>query len=257
MSSTLDRQLRLLGPFQARLGSHALVVPHRVARVLAVLALVGPMSRTQATLLLWPGADTKHGSANLRSALASVHSVAHGFLEATGNVLALADDVHTDVDDALTWINATIYASPEPASASAPPPAIGRELLPGWEEEWLDDPRERHRLLQTQALESAAERLLASGRPAEAFPYALSAVQAQPWSESANRLLIEIHARRGDPSNALRRYRRFHVALERELGVQPGPDMLAVIRQLYPFGVAATDSRELQLQSPTSRRPKS
>lgn len=61
-------------------------------------------------------------------------------------------------------------------------------------------------------------------------------MQAQPWSESANRLLIEIHARRGDSSSALRRYHRYRDVLERELGVQPGPDMLAVIRQLYPFG---------------------
>ena len=242
MSSTPDRQLRLLGLFQARLDGRTLVVPHRVARVLAMLALLGPMSRTHATALLWPNADPSHGSANLRSALARVQSVTSGFIESTGNVVAIADGVHSDVDDALTWINTTIYAPPNPAVTGAPPPTIGRDLLPGWEEDWLEDSRERLRLLQSSALETAAERLLSSGRAAEAFPYALAAVQAQPWSESANRLLIEIHARRGDPSNALRRYRRFHEALETELGVQPGPDMLAVIRQLYPFGIAAAET---------------
>ena len=109
------------------------------------------------------------------------------------------------------------------------------------EEEWLDLPRERLQMLQAQALETAAERLLAAGRHAEALPYALSAVEIQPWSESANRLMIEIHARKGDPSNALRRFRRFRRALEQELGVQPGPDMLAAIRQLYPFGNPLVD----------------
>jgi DNA-binding SARP family transcriptional activator len=226
-----------------------------VARLLAVLALVGPMSRAQATGLLWPGADAAHGSANLRSTLARVNTVTHGFVETSGNVLALTDGVHTDVEDALDWIHATIYAATSQAVSGAPPPSIGKELLPGWEEDWLEEPRERLRLLQTQALETAAERLLAGGRPAEAFPYALSAVQAQPWSESANRLLIEIHARRGDPSNALRRYRRFHTALETELGVQPGPDMIAVIRQIYPFGIAMADQLDRRPDKPT-RRPR-
>ncbi|WP_443027378.1 AfsR/SARP family transcriptional regulator [Sphingomonas sp. LR61] len=121
---------------------------------------------------------------------------------------------------------------PIPRSVPRPPPS-GSNRSRVEDEEWLTDVRERLQLLQTQALEVAAERLIAAGRTAEALPYALSAVQAQPWSESTNRLIIEIHARRGDPSNALRRYHRFRRALEEELGVQPGPDMLAAIRQLY------------------------
>ncbi len=56
-----------------------------------------------------------------------------------------------------------------------------------------------------------------------------------------NRLTIEIHARRGDPSNALRHYRRFRRELDRELGVEPGPDIRAAIRQLYPFGSPLVD----------------
>lgn len=236
MSAAPQRQLRLIGPFQARVDNRAQVTPHSVARLLAVLALVGPMSRAHAAELLWPDADLTHGSANLRSTLARFSAVTAGFIEVTGNVLAIADGVRTDVDDAQRWINATIYGAATQAVTDAPPAQIGRDLLPGWEEDWLDDPRERLRLLQTQALETAAERLIAAGQPAEALPYALAAVQAQPWSESANRLIIEIHARRGDPSNALRRYRRFRAALEDELGVQPGPDMIAAIRQLYPFG---------------------
>jgi len=44
---------------------------------------------------------------------------------------------------------------------------------------WLTDPRERPRLLRVQALETAAERLLAAGRAVEALPLRSATVQAQ------------------------------------------------------------------------------
>ncbi len=231
----VERQIRVIGPFQARRDGHLQPLPHSAERVLAAAALIGPLSRSHAGALLWPDADTTRSSANLRAALSRMATADDRFLHLSGEVLSLPDTVTLDVDDTLLWINETIYGTANSA-VSTPPASIGKQLLPGWDEEWLTDVRERLQLLQTQALEVAAERLIAAGRTAEALPYALSAVQAQPWSESTNRLIIEIHARRGDPSNALRRYHRFRRALEEELGVQPGPDMLAAIRQLYPFG---------------------
>ncbi|MFI7424961.1 bacterial transcriptional activator domain-containing protein [Nonomuraea sp. NPDC049684] len=108
--------------------------------------------------------------------------------------------------------------------------------LCGFMDDRVIDLRDRLRTLTAQALQSAAARLLALGRPAEALPYGLAAVQTEPWSESANRILLEIHARRGDPSSALRQYEKFSGILLRELGVPPAPDIVAVIQQLSPFG---------------------
>jgi DNA-binding SARP family transcriptional activator len=225
----------VIGPFQARFEGHVRPVPYSVQRVLALVALVGPLARSQASALLWPDASTRRGGANLRAALSRLSAIADGFILVSGEVLALAEEVSLDLHAAEAWINATIYEVTY-AAVGAPPAWIGRSLLPGWEEEWLEGPNERLQMLAAQALETAADRLLAAGRPEEALPYALSAVGVQPWSESANRLTIEIHARRGDPSNALRHFRRYRRALQQELGVQPGPDLRALIRQLYPFG---------------------
>lgn len=253
--SESHRELELIGPFRARSNGRTQVMPHSVARLLALVAVVGPMARVHVGEQLWPDADQARASANLRSTLVRLNAIDDQFLEVNGEVLTLAEKVSVDVDAVLTWVHATIYGAATQAAISAPPASIGREILQGWEEPWLTDPRERIRLLQTQALETAAERLISSGRPAEALPYALAAVQAQPWSESANRLIIEIHARRGDPSNALRRFQRFRAALERELGVQPGPEMLASIRQLYPFGNfhGGTPARPANPQTKTRR----
>ncbi|HWK91799.1 MAG TPA: BTAD domain-containing putative transcriptional regulator [Luteimicrobium sp.] len=228
-------ELRLIGPFQVRVEGRVRPLPHSVERVLALVALVGPLARSHASALLWPDAAPSRAGANLRAALSRLADVAAGFVHVSGEVLALAEEASVDLEMALAWINATIYDTTFPAT-SAPPSWIGRTLLPGWEDHWLDAPNERLQMLEAQALATAAEQLLAAGHPDEALPYALAAVDVQPWSESANRLTIEIHARRGDPSNALRHYRRFHRVLEQELGVAPGPDIRAAIRQLYPFG---------------------
>lgn len=175
--------------------------------------------------------------ASLRAALTRLTAVDFGFLDLSSPVIALADEVDVDVVHVTNWMNDTIYGGSAPASIAPPPPETGFELLPGWEKDWLVDTREHLRLMQMQSLETAAERLVAAGRPAKALPYALSAVRAQPWSESANRLLIEIHARRGDRSNVLRQFLRFQQALDLELDVAPGPDVLTLVRQLYPYGI--------------------
>ncbi|OFE17088.1 hypothetical protein BA895_18125 [Humibacillus sp. DSM 29435] len=225
----------MIGPFQARVEGHVRPLPHSVERLLAVTALTGPLARSRVGAVLWPDAASGRSGANLRATLSRLHVAADGFITVSGDVLAIAEGVRLDLDGALDWVNATIYEVTYPA-VGAPPAWVGRSLLPGWEDEWLEAPNERLQMLAAQALEKAADRLLSAGHTDEALPYALSAVEVQPWSESANRLAIEIHARRGDPSNALRHYRRYRRALQRELGVQPGPDLRAVIRQLYPFG---------------------
>ena len=213
---------------------HVRPLPHGVERLVALVTLRGPLGRTHASALLWPDAGPVRARASLRATVSRLANTGDGILRRSGEVLALDDKVVVDVALATAWIDATIY-EPSRVAATPPPATIGRPLLPGWDEDWVEGPRERLQILQAQALETAAEQLLAAGHLAEALPYALSAVDLQPWSESANRLVIEIHARRGDPSNALRRYRRFRRELQEELGVEPGPDMRAAIRRLYPF----------------------
>lgn len=235
------RELRVIGPFQARHDGHIVPLAHGVERLLAVVALAGPLARAHAASLLWPDTPAPRAAANLRASLSRLTPAADGFLQISGEVLSLGSEVTLDLDVALRWANDTIYDLSSP-TVGAPPVWVGKPLLPGWAEDWLDAPNERLQMLTAQALETAADRLLSAGHSDEALPYALSAVQAQPWSESANRLTIDIHARRGDPSNALRHYRRYRRALAAELDVSPSPDMQAVIRQLYPFGNPLVDA---------------
>jgi DNA-binding SARP family transcriptional activator len=215
----------------------AVRVPRSAARLLAAVGLLGPVSRSQAAGLLWPDGTQGQAMANLRTALSRLGLIDGGFVLAAGDVLELRDGVHLDVWEVMAWVNASIYGTTPPVDGLRPPPVeVGKELLAGWSDDWLAEWRERLRILQTQALETVAEGLVAVNRCAEALPYALSAVQAQPWSESANKIVIEIHARRGNPSSALQQFYQFRSALRRELGVEPGSDIVATMRHLYPFG---------------------
>jgi DNA-binding SARP family transcriptional activator len=243
--SRAARELSVIGPFRAHVNGHIQPLPHGVERVLAVVALAGPLGRTHASALLWPDAASGRAAANLRAALSRSALAADGFLHLSGEVLSLARDVTLDLDVAMAWAHDTIYDVSHP-TVGPPPSWVGKPLLPGWDEEWLEAPNEKLQMLTAQALETAADRLLSAGHADESLPYALSAVQAQPWSESANRLTIDIHARRGDPSNALRHYRRYRRALAQELDVSPSPDMQAVIRQLYPFGNPLVETAAVQ-----------
>lgn len=231
--------LHLIGAFQVRSHGRLRSLPRSAERVVALVALVGPTDRSRASQLLWPDASGPRARANLRAAISRITAAAPGLLDTPGELLMMGENVTLDIDRARSWIENTIYEDPARAVNLPPPAGLGRPVLPGWDDEWIEIPRERLHMLQAQALETTAERLLTEGRHAEALPYALGAVELQPWSDSANRLVIEVYARRGDQSNALRRFQRFRRALERELGVQPSQEMLAAIRQLYPFAGAA------------------
>ena len=50
---------------------------------------------------------------------------------------------------------------------------------------------------------------------------------AEPLRESAHRVLIDAHVGAGNRGEALRQFRVCRALLERELGLPPGPDLVA------------------------------
>ncbi len=242
LGGRMGHALQLLGPVRLRSDGRTVTLPPAGARLLAVLALGGATGREQAAAVLWPESSASRALANLRTSLSRLNRVAPGAVESVGNVLALADDVCVDLDGARRWVTATIYGGTSDDD-DGPPPEMVRELLAGWDDAWVTDHREPWAVLVGQALESAATARLATGRAAAALPYALAAVTVDPLSESAHRVLIEVHARRGDGAGALRQYERLTALLRRELGVQPSPDIAGMIRSLYPFAGGRTPGR--------------
>jgi DNA-binding SARP family transcriptional activator len=181
---------------------------------------------------LWPDVPQHRASADLRTALWRLQKVEPGLVDVAGDQVSLHHTVGVDVRELEEWIAATIAPPTMSGADLGPVPrGAGRVLLPGWDEEWLVQARERLRLLQLLAFESAASRLLAEDRPREALPYALSVVQSAPMRESANHLMIEIHLRQGNVADSLHHFEQYRTLMRNELGVEPGTGITSMMAQ--------------------------
>ncbi len=221
------REIRVLGTFTAVVGGRRVVVRPSAARVLAVLAVRGALARPDAAGLLWPDLTHDRALANLRTALWRVRLDAPGFVHDGGDVLGLGE-VRVDLAALREW-SWRALRDEEPADF---PDVSAADLLPGWGDEWLVQPREELQLLRLHALEASSRRLLQEGRLGEAASHALTAVIIDPLRESANRVLIEVHLHGDNRSDALRQFRRYAHLLRSELQTAPGPGLTALIAPL-------------------------
>ncbi|MFI0356951.1 BTAD domain-containing putative transcriptional regulator [Actinomadura sp. 9N407] len=212
--------IRLLGPPAIERDGR----PVRSPRGRKAWALLGylllaerPPSRKRLAELLFGQADDPLGAlrwtlAELRRALGE-----RGAFGGDPLIASLGDDVAVDIR----------------ALAGDDPEALLRidgELLEGVQlesspefESWLS--MERHRLSATveARLHQVAIALLASGRPAEAIPYASRAVARNPLDEGNHELLVRSLAMAGDRAAARRQAAICEDILRRELGVAPSP----------------------------------
>ena len=90
-------------------------------------------------------------------------------------------------------------------------------------DDWLDIERRQLRHAGEQALETLIGRYLEAGATERAEEVARRLLSLDPLRESACRVLMQIDAAHGRPTEAIRRYESFRDRLKRELGVEPEP----------------------------------
>jgi DNA-binding SARP family transcriptional activator len=168
----------------------------------------------------------------LRAALTRLGARAPGVLRADGPDLSLGAAVEVDLHDAQV-IARRLLAEPEavdPDEAAAAVATLSVELLPGWYDGWALMEAENWRQLRLHALEAVAGVLADAGRFGEAVAAAQAAVDADPMRESPRAVLIAMHMREGNQSEALREFERYR----RELGAVLGLEPTARLRALLP-----------------------
>jgi len=234
----------VLGNFRVRAHGRTVIVPASIARILAFLALSESSTRLELVAQLWPDLPRRRGLADLRTLLWRVQKIERNLIHVAHDHVSLADGVGVDVREVEKWIELSIAPAAALDERTSPPASAGKTLLPGWDEPWLDLPRERLRLLQNQAFESVASRLLANGRPGEALPLVLTVVQASPLRESANQLMIEIHLRQGNVAEAFDHFERYRAALRNELGVEPGMALMSLMARFSPTTLPRDQHRD-------------
>ena len=104
------------------------------------------------------------------------------------------------------------------------------------------------------AVEDLADAELATGRPAEALARLETHVDAHPLRERGWGLLMVSLYRLGRQSAALRAYQQVRVLLDRELGLEPSPDLARIEQQILHHDPALAGPAPPLTTSPASRR---
>lgn len=224
----------LTGGFRLFVAGRAVAVPHSAEKVVAFLALAArPVSRGRLAGTLWLDAREPLAAKSLRTALWRLNRVGVGVVSTYDDMVELAAGVPVDVSELIRLANRLIQRPiPPDAMAGLSELLERRDLLPDWDEEWVVVDRERYRLLRLEALESAAEELLAQGRLADAVVVASAAVHSEPLRESARRLVVSAQVQQGNLAEAIRSYRDFRRLLRAEFGLDPSPAMTRLIEPL-------------------------
>jgi DNA-binding SARP family transcriptional activator len=193
--------LHLLHGFRlCRPGGEVLTGPVE-QRLLAYLGVMGASHRVRVAGTLWPDATDEHAMASLRTALWRLHHRVPELVVPARETLALDASVDTDVGVLTTTVECVAEGCDEHVDRLL---ALHGELLPGWYDDWVLEERTRLRELWLHAVELAGTRRLAAGDHLTALRAGLEAVRADPWRESAHRLVARVHQARGNHVAAIR-----------------------------------------------------
>lgn len=190
-------------------------------KVVALLGLARePLRRSRVGGALWADKDEEHAQSILRSTLWRINQVCPGLVEADGPRLALGADVRVDLDD-LQDLAAQFDRGDQVDVRAVDTRLCCFDLLPDWEDAFVEDQRELVRQLRLRTLEAIARRLAEDGHFGPGLRLALTAVGQAPLRESSHLLVLEIHVAEGNVSEALRHYQVLKNALWEELGIRP------------------------------------
>ncbi len=187
----------LLGRFRVVVDGADCQTPHSSARVIVLLALEGPSSRSCLAGTLWPNTAETQALANLRTALWRLRRSGLNPVEEEVSVLSLPGAVRVD------------YRTDRDADA------LMSDLLPHWSEPWLTLHQARWRQVRLHALDQICIDHLAARDWHAARAIAEMVVRQHPSRETAVRHLIAACVGQGDTTSARQAIENFHDALAR------------------------------------------
>ncbi len=245
-------RVRLLGPSAIERCDTTEVHPdwrrERVRSLLGFLVLRPVASRESIAAAIWPDLDTSAASQNLRRTLNYLHGVlepdrgpgdAPWFVRSDGDVVRLErEGLWVDVWELDAHLDAVARsdASAQPArlvdEVDAALALWRGDLLADIYDDWVGASREGLRARFVAATVRAGELHLGRGHVDRALAIASCALEAEPYSEAAHRLMMATHLARGDTAMAGRAYERCRAMLD-ELGAQPDAATTMLARAVF------------------------
>jgi DNA-binding SARP family transcriptional activator/tetratricopeptide (TPR) repeat protein len=226
-------EIAILGTPLLHFEGQAFALPtKKCVAISSYLAMEGPTPRAKLADLFWERCAPEQARSNLRRELNRLrHTPFSGYLQTNSDSVALAEPYSLDVR--------TFAAQAEAKSFAAALGLYRGRLLDGLDlrdaemfEEWLARRRQELVDAHVDVLRRQAEVLEATGDLRGALELELRMLGAQPLLEHAERRAIRLHYLLGERDLALARFKRFEVALEAELLLQPMPETLELVRRI-------------------------
>lgn len=219
--------IRLLGPLEVTVSGRPIVVDTRKA--MAIVALVAAegrsFAREELAAMFWPDADDDAARAALRRTLSALRGAVgdRGLLIDRARVSLAPERMTIDLTEVERLARSSRLADLERAAALAKGPFLAGFTVrdsPSFDD-WQAARSVRVERTVADLLDRLAEARLAAGDTVGALEAARRRVDADPLDEPGQRRLIELLARSGDRTGAIRQYRSLVAVFDRELGVAP------------------------------------
>jgi TolB-like protein/two-component SAPR family response regulator len=246
--------LTLLGePQLADAEGAEIAVPSRKSMaLLAFLAAARGQSANREKLmgLLWGDRFDQQARQSLRQTLYSLRKLlgpsGEDAIGVTGdNVSINGTIVRTDIAEFERLAGETALDSIEAAARLYRGPFMaGFAIRDAAFSEWLEAERTRLQDLASAVLYRLGKHYKAAGRYEEALAIARRLLDLNPLREKSHRLIMRIHAKSGDRSQALLQYQRCAELLHRELGVEPDFITIRTYEEIKASGVTSEEDGE-------------
>ena len=234
-------RLRTLGSLDLRSPDgeelRGLLAQPKRAALLVYLALATPRGthrRDKVVALFWPELDDEHA----RNALSQAVRFLRRSIGETVLVSRNGDELSVDIGQ--LWCDAIAFEEALDAGRALEAVDLYRgDLLEGLHvanapdfERWLDSERARLRQRHLGALEGLAQAREAAGDFRESTLWWRRLAATDPYSSRVTLRLMQSLVKAGDPAEAMRHARAHEVLLREDLGVQPDPEIAALVRRL-------------------------
>ena len=225
-------RLTLLGGFAMTVDDMEVSLSHAVQRLLAFLALHRrSLDRVYVAGSLWGDTCEQRAHANLRATISRARIPDADLVRVSATHIAIGPAVDIDYHAAIGRAR-TLLEGQDTARTPQETNQFALDLLPAWNEEWVQLERERLRQLRLHALEACCYRFIAVGDTARAIDFGLAAVASAPLRESAQRSLMSAHIAEGNHAEALSVLDAFRRQLWESCGLRPSTLMEELVAPL-------------------------
>lgn len=252
--------IRLFGKFEVRDvgGGPVTVAGAKTQGLIAFLAMSMemPPTRDRVINLFWGDRFTDQARQSLRQAIAKLRRI----LPANGDEVVFADGDRIGLNPEVVRVDVDRFNRlSKTASSEEVMEAVSLlrgPLLDGFYgqqaefEDWIASERQRITEISSKVLERASDIALQRGDVNTALANARRVAEMNPWSDSAQLLLLRLLAQNGDRAAAIQSFNSYESTLKEELGIGVGLELQTLIGQIRGEGFTAKTGATSEASAP-------